>query len=360
MARTGVSKNRKWLIAPTILIILAGSGLIYNFTQVNAASSWAVIYKRLLYPLFKLILFLAFGLFAGILIEGLGWTHRIAQWIRPMTKWGRLKDESGAAFVTSFVSSVTSNAMLMEYYRAGRLSRKELILTYLLNTGLPVYIAHFPTTFFIVSSLAGTAGLIYMLITFCAAVMRSMSILMYTRYSFGKNQPTWSILVDEPAAGESAKDLVLRRFRDRFTRLVLYTVPIFTLIFLLNQWGGFQILRQGAVGILPADCFPVEAVGLIMFTLAAEFSSGMAAAGALLQTGALTIKQTALALIVGSIISTPIRALRHQLPAYVGLFDLSLGTQLIFLSQSFRIISLLAIAIPYAMVGSGDVCTVAP
>ncbi len=73
--------------------------------------------------------------------------------------------------------------MLMEFFQEKKISRKELVLTYLLNNGLPVYLAHLPTTFFVVASLAGTAGLIYLFITFIAACMRSMGVLIYTRYA---------------------------------------------------------------------------------------------------------------------------------------------------------------------------------
>jgi len=77
----------------------------------------------------------------------------------------------------------------------------------------------------------------------------------------------------------------------------------------------------------------------------------MAAAGALLEAGTLTVKQTALALILGTIIAAPIRTIRHQLPAQVGLFSLAMGTELLLLSQGLRILSLLAVAIPYAVWG---------
>lgn len=339
-------------LAPIILIITAFAGLIVGYFQSPGTLTPDKIVHRLLWPLARLLVFLGIGLLVGEIIEHSGWSLKIAGWVRPLTRWGHLKDESGAAFVTSFASSTASNAMLMGYYREGKLTRKEMIVTYLLNSGLPVYLLHLPTTFFIISSLAGAAGLIYLAITFFAACLRSVGVLIYSRYAFQEREWRWSALVVNPAPEDVKPAVKIRqKFVQRFSRLVLYSAPVFVLVFLANEWGLFLWMRKAVSGMASTDMFPVEAVGLIVFSLAAEFSSGMAAAGALVHAGALEVKQTALALIAGTIISTPVRALRHQLPAYAGIFDLALGSQLLIMSQLFRVTSLLLIALPYAYLG---------
>ena len=58
-----------------------------------------------------------------------------------------------------------------------------------------------------------------------------------------------------------------------------------------------------------------------------------------------------MALVLGNIVATPIRALRHQLPTHVGIFSPKLGTELLLLSQGLRLLSLLLVAVPYAMWG---------
>jgi hypothetical protein len=142
-----------------------------------------------------------------------------------------------------------------------------------------------------------------------------------------------------------------KKFKSRFSRIVLYTIPIYILIFMANQHGMFVWLRQEAVKAAVGITFPVEAAGIVIFTLAAEFGSGMAAAGALLSAGTLTVKQTVIALIVGTIVSTPIRAIRHQLPTNIGLFEIRLGSQLMFISQGMRVISLIFVSAPYFVWG---------
>ena len=80
---------------------------------------------------------------------------------------------------------------------------------------------------------------------------------------------------------------------------------------------------------------------------AAEFTSGFAAAGAMLQEGVITAKQAVLALLVGNVVAFPIRALRHQLPRLMGIFAPRLGLQILLLGQGFRIVSLILVGGAY-------------
>ncbi len=70
-------------------------------------------------------------------------------------------------------------------------------------------------------------------------------------------------------------------------------------------------------------------------------------AGAVLQTGALTAADVVLALLVGNIFSTPMRALRHQLPAYSGLFYPRLALRLILANQTLRAVSMTFVTMAY-------------
>ena len=93
----------------------------------------------------------------------------------------------------------------------------------------------------------------------------------------------------------------------------------------------------------------MKAASVVMFSVAAEFTSGMAAAGAFLQAGALTVPQVVIALVLGNIVATPVRALRHQLAANVGIFSPKMGIELLVLGQGLRLLSLVAVATPYAI-----------
>lgn len=339
-------------VLPVMLIAIALSSLIASiFLPSSDFLTQEKIADSLVYPLLRLFVYLGIGLLLGEFIETLGWTSRIALLLRPLTKWAHLKDESGAAFITSFVSGIGANTLLMTFYEDGKISRQEVTLTYLLNNGLPLFLLHLPTTFFLTASLAGAAGMVYVLVTLIAAILRSFLILVYCRLKLPVACWLWSPIVEESdAAGNDKFKRIWEKFKSRFYRVAMYTLPIYVIIFLLNQWGFFEWLRSGFSIWAINGFFPVEATGMIIFSLTAEFGAGMAAAGALLDQGALTTKQAALALIAGTIIATPLRALRHQFATHVGLFSLKFGTELLALSQGFRIITLALVAVAYAII----------
>ena len=66
-----------------------------------------------------------------------------------------------------------------------------------------------------------------------------------------------------------------------------------------------------------------------------------------MDAGVLTIKQTVIALIAGNIVAFPIRALRHQLPRYMGIFSPAMGLQLLLLGQGLRVVSLILVGVVY-------------
>jgi len=310
------------------------------------------LYDYLASPLLRLLIYMGVGLLVGQAIESLGWAAKLGGWVRPLLRWGHLKEESGASFTAAFFSSILANTMLLTFYQEGKISRREMTLAYLINSGLPVYLLHLPTTFFIILPLTRQAGLIYLGLTLAAAVLRSWAFLGYSRWRLPVIPVTGSpVAVAPPAPKESLAKEIWQKFNRRFSRVVLYTLPIYIFIFVVNDWGLFKWLREATAAHVAVNFLPVEAASVVIFSVATEFTSGMAAAGAFLQAGAMTVKQTVLALVLGNIVATPIRALRHQLPSHVGIFSPKLGTELLLLSQGLRLISLILVALPYGMWG---------
>jgi hypothetical protein len=313
--------------------------------------SWDYVYTGLIKPLARLLVYLGIGLFVGQALESLGWAEKLALPARPLMRLAGLKDESGVAFVTAFASNLAANTLLMGYYRGGRITKQEMTLTYLLNTGLPVFLVHLPTTFFVIAPLVKTAGIIYLGICLTAAGLKSALVLIYCRISLDRSVPASNHATTATSQDKTKKKSprrgLISAFKKRFARIVLYTAPIYVIIFLLNHLGFFEYLRTSLAHSLSLSFFPVESASVVIVTLAAEFTSGAAAAGALLDGGVLTIKQTVLALIIGTIAATPIRALRHQLPSQAGIFSPSLALKQLCLSQSLRIGTIIIVATPY-------------
>lgn len=340
------AKHRS-LLFPTLLLTLCLGGILVSWAgNLNLRLSPGMLYHHLVWPFGKLLLYLGVGLFLGQALESLGWSARLGARVQPLIRWGRFGPESAAAFGTSFLSGILANTMLMSSYQDGKLSRRELALSYLLNTGLPGFVLHLPTTFFILVPLTRQAGLIYLGLNLLAALLRTMGVLALARCSLQREAPEGP--GDAAAAApKPGLETIWRKFRRRFLRLICATMPIYLLIFMAQQAGFFTWLREATAGLAAFTLLPVEAASVIIFSVAAEFSSGAAAAGALLSSGALTVPQTVMALMLGSIVATPVRALRHQLPTHAGIFAPKLGTELLLTSQGLRIVSLLLVALPY-------------
>ena len=331
------------------LIIILGALILIK--ELDAAQ----LVSRLLWPLSRLMLFIAIGLLVGQIIEVSGWIKPMAFLARPLFRFGHLGDHCSAAFTTAFFSGVSANAMLLDFFKEGHIARRQLFLSNFINQ-LPAFFLHLPTTFFIVIPLTGWAGGLYFLITFMAVVLRTVLFLFYGRLMLpSPAKDNGGGIQTMPASKKKASSDIWNRVKSRLPRriasIVVYVVPIYTLVFVLNAMGLFKLLREALAGYAVTSFMPMESLSVIILSFAAEFTSGFAAAGALLEAGVLTVKQTVVALLIGNILAFPVRALRHQLPRYIGIFSPKTGTQILLMGQGFRVMSIFVVGIIYYFVG---------
>jgi hypothetical protein len=289
------------------------------------------------------------GLLIGQVMEATGWTRSLAVLARPMFRFGRLGDRCGAAFTAAFVSGVASNAMLQGFYKEEKISRRQLYLANFINQ-FPAFFLHLPTTFFTVISMTGVAGALYFALTFLAALLRTLAFLCYGRWRLPPEP--------EPAAEADAQPArppvdrfkgvwkaVWDKLPQRVLRIGLLVVPIYTAVFVLNRLNVFTLVRDWLTAAVVTTFVPMESLSIVVLSFVAEFTSGFAAAGALMSAGMLTTKQTVLALLTGNVLAFPIRALRHQLPHYVGIYSARMGAELLVLGQVFRVVSIIGVGV---------------
>lgn len=343
-------RSKPRLRAVVISLLVSAAALTAGYYAMESIHFHSLV-KRLFFPLLRLLFFIGIGLVIGQVIEATGWTRYLAAVAMPAFRYGHLGRQCSAVFTTAFFSGVAANAMLMEFYKEGAISRKQLFLSNLLNQ-FPAYFLHLPTTFFIVIPLTGRAGALYFLLTFAAAFLRTILLLVYGHFKLEK--PSDSA---PPSDGNKARGLhkktagiwegIRRRLPGRLTTIALYVIPIYIAVFMLNAMGFFETIQAGLARFTSVTFIPLESLSLVIISFAAEFTSGFAAAGALMQAGVLTTKQTVLALLIGNIIAFPIRALRHQLPHYMGIYEPKTGLQLLLLGQGARVVSLIFIGFVY-------------
>jgi hypothetical protein len=314
--------------------------------------------NKLIVPILRLLMFITIGLGIGQIIESMGWTKKISFIARPVFKFSHLGDRCGAAFISAFLSGVIANSMLVDFFKEKKITKMQLFLTNYLNQ-LPAYFLHLPTTIFIVLPLTGFAGLMYFALTFSATLLRFILFLLFGRIYFfyrhsTKNYDLQTIdkhSTDKKNVSKNFKiSLIVKKLIPRMTGIFVWVVPIYTFVFLLNSYEIFDYLNAQVSNKISTNLLPVQSVSVVVLSFAAEFTSGFAAAGALMDAGVLTMKETVLALLVGNIIAFPIRALRHQIPRYLGIFSPKMGISLLLTGQSFRILSLIIVGSIYYMV----------
>ena len=318
------------------------------------ALSAAVLWDGLAVPLSRLLLSVSVGLFLGTLIEALHWTRAVAKVAQPLVRLGRLKDVAGASFSLAFFSGAAANTMLAEAYEKGEITRREVMLSNLFNS-LPTYFLHLPTLFFIAAPFIGPAAVLYVGLTIGAALLRTLGIVLLGRLTLPPLPEgcVACLLTEDPKWDwRAAVNKTWKRFKKRLPRMVFYTVPIYVAFFFLKRWGAFDALEAAmAEHVSFLAWLPPQAMSIIAFHMAAETTAGYAAAGALVQTGGLTIKELVLALLVGNILSSPVRAVRHQFPYYAGIFKPALALKLIISNQSLRAASIALVTLGYAIWG---------
>ncbi|MDR2574371.1 MAG: hypothetical protein LBC94_08555 [Desulfovibrio sp.] len=318
----------------------------------------ALVGQDLAPSLLRLFAGLVMGLLLASVLEALNWVRFLAKLAKPLARAARLSESARAAFALSFISPAAANSLLANAHSGGLISGRELMLANLFNS-LPAYLLHTPSIFLLAWPVLGLPAALYVGLTLLAATARTgFTIILGALLLPGpQNARAAHISAAAPAAslppaaqggarGVALK--ILRRFTRRLPSLVLFTVPVYVLMHVLQRMGQFDLLEAWlAAHMAWLDFLKPEAMTVVALHLAAEFGPALGAAGFALQSGALTPRDIVLALMVGNILSTPVRALRHQLPSYSGFYRPALALKLILASQGFRAASMALMTAAY-------------
>lgn len=306
------------------------------------------IWAHLLWPLVRILFFVAIGLVVANLIESLKWTNHLATLARPLIRIGNLSAITGASFSMAFVSGVSANTMLAEALDKKQLQKKEMVLANLFNS-LPRYFLHLPTVFFLTVPLIKGAAIIYVGITFFAALLQTMAVVAVSRIVLPK--PAQAVNTaphnKDTITWRQAIEKSLKRLKKRMKKICLFMVPVYTLFFVLSRFGIFDRLEEIFAGAWFLSWLHPQSLGIVILHVTTEFSAGLAAASVLLAENSLTIREVVLALLAGNILAAPIRAIRHQLPYYMGIFPAKLAVELVVLSQLVRAACVIIIGFCY-------------
>lgn len=314
----------------------------------------SALWPQVILPIGRITCFIILGLFIANFIESLNWTHKLATLARPLIRVGNLSTLTGASFSVAFFSGVSANTLLAEAYDTGKLSQKELILANLFNS-LPRFFLHLPTVFFLTAPLIKYGAIIYVGLTFSGAILQTVVVVALGAILLPKNQEE---LAPPPADKKKATirqafDKSIKRLKKRIVKILKFLIPVYLIFFFLNWYGIFHVIENYfAESSFFLSWLNPKAVGIVLLHVTTEFSAGLAAASALLADNSLTYNEVVMALLVGNILSTPIRAMRHQIPYYTGIYTPRLALQLVTISQLMRAFCLIFVAVIYFSLSS--------
>ncbi len=309
------------------------------------------IWEQVIWPLVRILLFISVGLLVANLIESLNWTNRMAILARPLIRLGKLSSTTGASFSMAFFSGVSANTMLAEAFEKGKIDKKELILANLFNS-LPRFFLHLPTVFFLTAPFIHGAAFIYVGITFSAAMLQTLAVVLVGRLLLSGGSDEIVLKQGKRLSFQEAWRKSLKRLRKRIPKILMFLIPVYILFFILGHYGIFQTMENWLASSVFFSWLHPQSLSIVILHVTAEFSAGLAAASVLLADNSLGYREVILALLVGNILAAPVRAIRHQFPYYVGIFNPKLAAELVGVSQLTRAASIIIIGTIYFLMSA--------
>ena len=306
-------------------------------------------WPRKTFILVELIIYISIGvLFAQILeVSGLIKYFSILAW--PVTKLGRLGQASGPAFIVAFQSGAVANSMLVASTDRGLLNKRQLYSSVLVVSCLSLF-AHLPTYVIPIGSVFGLKATAMLFgVRFGAIVVEIIVILLVSnlviRSWTDKKFPAKAI--DLPAEVRSSRQrkngfwtTVWLRSKKTLRRLIFFLLPTFVIMVFAEYFGFFKWLSDAVPSLFTLSFLPSQATVIIPAQAMSLYNGAIAAAN-FLDDGSLTAKQAVLIILVGSLITAPIRTVKHALPTYVAVLGPKAGVVMAVSAQVLRSIFLI-------------------
>jgi hypothetical protein len=268
-----------------------------------------------------------------------GWLKKLSWLARPFMRFGHLHPESAGTFIVAILSPTAAHSMLAKYHQEQRISRRELIITAIVNA-LPGHVAQGRRVLPVLVPLMGVIGVIYYGLVLLAELVRSIILLaigsvMLPRLGIGHAHFQESSPSQGPTTGQALINS-LRNARKTVPRILITMVPVTFLVFVLIGLGIFEYAAPHLHFLARFFPIPIESMPIVATRLASPIGA-YTMAGGLLAKGVLEGKDVVMALLVATLLST-VPNLRYLVPYYFGIFGPTIGTQLIIVSTLLRVL----------------------
>jgi hypothetical protein len=300
--------------------------------------------------LLELGVFISLGVFIGQILEVSGVIRILSILTWPLTRMGGLPRAAGPPFLMALQSGAVANSMLVSYRDDGSLNNRHLYTSVLTVSCLSLF-AHLPTFVIPIGMAFGWEATIALFgVRFAAITLEIIVVMLFSNCIIRR----WTDPADKlPAASPNANGpaaaikkrgpfwpTVWRRSRKTLKRLGIYIVPTFALMATLEYYKAFAWLAEELPGLFSMSFLPPQSAAIIPAQALSLYNGAIVAAN-FLDGGALNVKQVVLIILVGSLVTAPIRTLKHAMPTYVAVLGPRAGVVLAISAQVLRSIFLI-------------------
>ncbi len=299
--------------------------------------------------LLELALFIGIGILIGQILEVSGSMRLLSVLTWPLTALGKLKRDAGPAFLMAFQSGAVANSMLVGQRDAGTINNRELYTSVYVVSALSLF-AHLPTFVVPIGVAFGweaTAALFG--VRFLAIGLQIFLTLLFSRLVLARYWHSNELEADraEQVKVYSRRErtggfwlTVWKRSQKTLKRLLICLVPTFVCMAFLEYYGFFKWLGETMPGLFTFKFLPPESVAIIPAQALSLYNGAIAAAN-FIDAGQITTRQAVIVILFGSMVTAPVRTLRHALPTYIAILGAKKGMLVAISAQVIRVLFLL-------------------
>lgn len=348
-----------WHIMWFFLAITFSCWAIIVIAQTNHSPLQALSIKWLRF--LKLFSMVGVAAMLGGIMEARRWHLYLAKGLGRITRAAHMPSIVAVSMPTALYSSIAANGLLVSCHAEGRMPTAALIAGGMLNSYM-VYISHSLRVLYPVIGLVGMAGAIFFIIQFSGGLLVILGIMLW-HYKHSPKPDT----VDNPDlslgyASDSrnavkpwseAIELGAKRAGFLIFRMVCITVPLMVTVEWLVKSDAIHIWNEHIPDWLSVY-FPPELLTVVIAQLGGMVQSAAIAAN-LYAEGLITNVHIILGMLVGSVIGSPFRTVRRNLPSALATFTVPVALIVVIGMQIGRfLINCIAIAmIIYGMTHFG-------
>lgn len=331
----------------------------------NRMSSWdrykmkLPFWPRKIFTFLELGFMIILGIFIGQILEELGIIKALGFITWPISFLGKLPRSTSPAFLFALQSGAMANSMLVSQRDNGQLTPRELYTSVFVVSSLSLF-AHLPTYIIPLGNAFGwKAATFYFGVRFAAIFVQIMFILIISQMFFLKKSPSLDVKIltaSDPEFHKASRKHSIKTFFNAVNkksmrtikRLLIYLLPTFFLTAFLEKSDFFNWLGTIMETIPLLNALPPQAPAVIAVQ-AINLYNGAIMAGSFIDSGLISVRDAILILLTGTLVTAPIRTLKHSLGSYVAILGARPGLLMAIATQTTRSIFLLIFIIGCAL-----------